>query len=680
MTDDQLVSQIELLERQALGYYGSEVASEQATAMNYYLGRPFGTEEEGRSQVVSSDVWDVVEGLTPLVLKPFVSTDDVVRFSPEGPDDEEAAEQESDYINYVVTQKNDVFETLVAWVKTGLLQKNGVVKYWWEKSKKTSIERYYGLDDDVYTALIQDDDVKVLEHTEYPPEAPEQMQEGMPDDGEQPGPTHDVVLRISEDHGEAKYAAVPPEEFLISRDSTGPDPRKARFIEHRTRKTISEIREMGYDVADDVNDYASDDPQFDVRYQARRAEEATSRLTDESLDPSTRDVIFREVYMLVDFDGDGMAELRKVCLVGRDVLANEETEEIPFCAWTPYQQPFKFYGKCPADETTEIQLIKSTVLRQTMDNIYTITNNRRYVSNKVNIDDLLDNQIGGMIRVDGDIVQNHVMPEQATPIGAITMPMVEYFDSAKENRTGFTRYNQGTDANSLNKTATGVRIIAEAGNERVGLVSRSFAELGLKPLMLGIHGLCRRHGTKAETVRLRGKWVNIDPRQWKTRYDMSVSVGLGTADRQMQMQGAQIILQEQKELVQAGIVKPVNMYNAAAKLAQSVGEKNPERYFTAPDEQPPEPPDPSQDPAFMLEVKKAKQKDTELDQKQQSIDIDKQKADQDGKLIDAQILALKVTGIETHAKLELDIEEKTHARQMAEQQMAQQPGGMNGST
>ncbi len=601
MTDDALVSHIEHLEKQASNSESSSVAAAQAKAMDYYLGRPFGTEEDGRSAVISSDVWDVVEGLTPLVLKPFVASDDIVRFNAEGPEDEGAAEQESDYINYVVTQKNNVFDTLVTWVKTGLLQKNGIVKYWWQTSKRKKIERYNDVSDDVYVALLDEDNIEVVEHTEKPgePSIDEETGEMMPG-----APTHDVVLRVSEEHGEPTYCVIPPEEFRISRSATSSDPKAARFVEHVTRKTASELKEMGYELSDDVSDAGSEDPRMSEQFTSRRSDDGEQYTAQDGADPATREVIFREVYLLVDFDGDGMAELRKVCLVGREVLANEETEEIPFVGWTPYPQPFRFDGRCPADETIELQLIKSTVLRQTMDNIYTINNNTRYVSGKVNLDDLLDNTIAGIVRVDGDIVGNHVMPAPVTPIGAITMPMIEYFDSAKENRTGFTRYNQGTDSNSLNKTATGVRIIAEAGNERVGLVSRCFAEQGLKPLMLGIHGLCQRHGTKKENVRLRGKWVEVDPRQWKTRYDMSVSVGLGNADKQMQMQGAQMLIETQMRIGETGtgVVSPQNLYEAGTKLAQALGEKNPDKYFTAPDKSPAPPPDPTQDPAYQLQV------------------------------------------------------------------------------
>ncbi len=615
MSDDELLAQLELWERQAVGFYGGDIAGEQSKAMDYYLGKPFGNEDEGRSRVVSSDVWDVVEGLCPLVLKPFVSSDDVVKFDPVGPDDEDAAQQETDYINSIVVQKSDAFNELLAAVKTGLLQKNAVAKYWWETSKRTTIERYQGITDDQFALMMQDPDVTVVQHTETP---------GQPDPTGQPSPpTHDVVLRVSHEHGQAKYAVLPPEEFRISRDATSPNPQKAHYVAHVTKKTLSELREMGYDVKDDVQDF-SPDPHMMGQYLARREGDETEYGNFQTRDPSMREVTFHDEICLVDYDGDGIAELRRICRVGKEILLNEETEEINYVSWTPYLQPFKFYGRCPADETTEIQLVKSTLWRQSLDNIYTINNNRNFVSSKVNLDDLLDNVIAGVVRVDapGD-VGGHVMAAPIQPIGGVVQPMIEYLDSAKENRTGFTRYNQGTDSNSLNKTATGVRVISEAGNQRVELISRAFAEQFLKPLMLGIHGLCRRHATQQEIVRLRGKWVPVDPRDWVTRYDMTVSVGLGNADKQMQMQAAQLLIQTQHMVSPIpGLVQPENVYNAAAKLAQSIGEKSPEKYFSDPSKQPPQPPpDPTQDPEVMFKVAEKQQKDRELDLKERQVTI-----------------------------------------------------------
>lgn len=601
LTEDQLLNQLELLEKQALGYYTGEVAQEQARALDFYHGKPFGTEVEGRSSVVSSDVWDVVEGMTPAVLRPFLASDDVVKFTPLGPDDEEAAQQESEYVNWVVTQRNDSFTQLCAWVKTGLLQKNGIVKYWWEKTTTASVERYFGLSEDMMALLAQEKGVEVVEHTATTDEMGQTL--------------HDVALRVTEEKGHAKYCVIPPEEFLVSPDATSPDPSQARFVQHRRMVTIGELRAMGYDVADDINDGQDYDPMFTPQHEARRNEEERNAI-DEGNDPTARQVLFKESFLLIDADGDGVPELRKLCTVGREILADEETEEIPFVGWTPYPQPFKFYGRCPADETIEIQRVKSTLIRETMDNLYTINNNRTYANEAVNVDDLIDNQIGGIVRVKGNVpVSQAVAAAEVTPIAQIIQPMVEYWDSAKENRTGFTRYNQGTDANSLNKTATGVRIIAENANLRLEIVARSFGN-ALAQLMRGVHGLIRRHGSQAETVRLRGKWVTVDPRAWKKRIDLAISVGLGNADQQMKLQGVQMLLMEQKQLSQVpGLVSPANFYASAAKLAEAVGFKNAEQFFTSPEQaQQPQIP-----PEVMQTLQEAQQRLQELEAENQQL-------------------------------------------------------------
>lgn len=621
MTEDELRSFIELQESRA---DRPEVAAEQAQAMDYYLRRPFGNEEEGRSQVISSDVWDVVEGMTPVLLKPFVSSADVVQFNPVGPEDEEAAKQETDYLNYVVTQRNDSFTQMVAWAKAGLLQKNGVVKYWWDTTRRVSIETYEDLTEDVLTSMLQQDGISVLEQTKRPPRV-EVGPDGMPVEVT----TYDVRLRVVETEGLARYKLVMPESIRIIGDD--PNPQRATFFEHIEAKTLSDLREMGYDVEDDISDAGTGDTLLSPQAAARQSDGTfETTLSDGNGDPSMREVWFREAFCRVDFDGDGVAELRKVCLVGTNVLANDEVEEINFCAWTPYQQLGKFDGRCPADETIEIQDIKSTLWRQNLDNLYTVGNNRVYAGSKVNLDDLLDNQIAGIVRVESDIVEGHVKAIPVQPLGQIIMPMIEYTDGAKENRTGWTRYNQGASDLNNQKTLGEVRLTMGAGSERLALIQRALAEQGVKPLMIGLHGLLRRHATKNDTVKLRGKWVDVDPRQWKKRYDMTVSVGLGTMDKSMELGAQQGIIAAQKEAFAVGVVTPENVYNAHVKLVELTGEKATDKYFTHPDKMPkPEPPDPMQNPEFMLQVKESKQKDRELEQKDYALKQDDRRIAQD---------------------------------------------------
>lgn len=609
MNDDQLRAYIERQESRA---QRSDVAFEQAQAMDYYLRRPFGNEEEGRSQVISSDVWDVVEGMTPQVIEPFVASSEAVVFNPHGPEDEEAARQETDYLNFVVTQRNDSFTQFNAWTKAGLLQKNGIVKYWWDETRRVTIETLEGVEEDVLAAMIQDG-AEVLAK-----EDGEQQLYPAPDGTMMPGPrTYNVKIKTVDKDGFARYEVLPPEEFrIVGRD---PNPQNSSFVQHVQRKTISDLREMGYDVEDNINDGGDGDVSMEIQAAARNRNNQfdIQGASDGDGDPSMREVWYRETICRVDYDEDGVAELRKVCLVGSTILYNEEVEEINFAAWTPYQQLFQFDGRCPADEAVEVQEVKTTLMREMLNNVYTINNNRVYAGNKVNLDDLIDNQIGGIVRVDSDTVGNQVMPAPVTPIGQIIQPAIEYMDSVKENRTGFTRYNQGSSDLNNQKTLGEVRIVSQMGSARLRLIQRSLAEQGMKPLMLGLHGLLRRHATKAETIRLRGKWVTIDPRKWPRRMDMTISVGLGTNDKAMELQGQSTLIAMQKDGFAAGVVSPENVYNAMSKYAELTGEKNPDKYFTHPEKmQKPPPPDPMQNPEFMLKVKESKQKDREIDIKE----------------------------------------------------------------
>lgn len=661
-----------------------EIAAEQALAMDYYLRRPMGNEEEGRSQVISSDVWDVVEGLTPQVVEPFISTPDLVSFNATGQEDEEAAKQESDYVGYVITQRNDAFIQFVAWVKCGLLLKNGVVKWWWDTTHRVTIETYRGITADILASLKVDPEVTIINFSENPPEQPipdlsaqqAPMLGGPPDpQGAQPGmqqdmqpdmaapppePTYDVRVRVRRKDGFARYEVVPPEELLV----IGRDPNigKASFVQHRTRMTLSDLRELGYDIDEDIDDGGQGDVTMSVVYTSRNAstDPMFNTKDDSPTDPSLREVWFRESYCRVDVDGDGIAELRKICMVGDKVLAKDEVEEIPFASWTPYQQLFQYDGRSPADETLEVQDIKTTLLRQLFDNIYTINNNRVFAGPDVDLDDLLDNQIAGVVRTKGKSpISQQVMALPVVPLGPIIQPAIEYTDEMKENRTGFSRYNQGSADLGNQKTLGEVQLVTGMSGRRSGLIVRSLAEQGMKPLMLGMHGLLRRHATKAETVRLRGKWVQIDPRSWRERMDMSVSVGLGTMDKQTELATSQELLKMQAGLAPAGIVTPENQYNAASKFVTLTGEKNPDKYFTHPEKMPKQaPPDPMQDPKVMLAVAghklEAEKVQRELDQRDRELDQADRALDQ----VDQK------QGIES-TNAQFDAAERLHKQQLA---------------
>ena len=581
LSDRDLLATIEREERNAYGYLSGELATERTQALDYYLGREFGNEVEGRSKVVSTDVADTIEWVMPSLLKIFASGDKVVMFNPRGPEDVEGAEQETDYVNFVVMEKNAGLEVLYTWFKDALLSKVGYVKAYFEEIEDTDEEYYEGLGDDELAMLLQDGEVEPIEHEAVQVVGPDGM----------PAIAHNVKVKRIAKLRRVKIEAIPPEEVLLTTKHRTVTLQDADFIQHRTRRTISDLRAQGFDIDDDI---ASDDGEDTMLNDESISRDLYDEFTaDMEGDRELRKIMVRETYIRIDRDGDGIAELRRILTIGDTILEDDPCDLIPFAALTPILMPHRHVGRSYADLVMDLQLIKSTVLRQILDNMYLANNGRTAVNaNRVNLDDLLVSRPGGVIRVDGD-PGGAMMPIQHPMLGATSFSMVEYIDTLRENRTGVTKYNQGLDSNSLNKTATGVSQIMTASQQRIELVARLFAETGVKDLFLIVHALCRKHSQKAEVIRLRGQWVPIDPRQWKKRSDLSIAVGLGTGNKDQQLQHLMTILTAQREAIAIGIATPKNIYNALVKLTQNAGFKDPDEFWTSPEQQQPQPPQPS---------------------------------------------------------------------------------------
>jgi len=608
LTDTELRALLDEEIRGAVGYNSSELSNQRKLALDYYHGEPFGNEVEGRSAYVSRDVADTIEWIMPSIMRIFTGGDTIVRFEPQGPEDEKAAQQATDYVNHVFQRQNDGFLALYTWFKDALLSKNGFLKVYWEKYTEYKTETYENLTDDEFAMLLQDPDVEPVEHTE---DATVDVISGVT------SRVHAVKLRKKTETGKCCVLPVPPEEVLVNRYPVAPLKRN-RFVCHRRRVTVSEIVEMGLmskEEAESLPSYEDDD--FNEERISRYAFDETDE-GDNPTNKSSRYVWLAEAYMKVDVDGDGVAELRKITMAGDRVIENEEVDSIPFVTITPIILPHKLYGMSIADLVMDLQLLKSTVFRQILDNMY-LANNGRYMAldGMVNIDDLLTSRPGGIVRVK---TFDAVKPMQPPLLGAPAFNLLEYIDVIKENRTGVTRYNQGIDADSLNKTATGINQIMSAAQARVELIARVFAETGVKDLFYAILERVQKHQDHAKVIRLRNEWVPMDPREWTSKFDLTVTVGLGTGSKDMQIQALMQTIQFQMMALQGGlpIVQPVNIYNTATKLLEAQNIKGHELFFTHPEEIPPAPPQP--DPK-MVEVQAKMQAD------QAKLQIQAQKAE-----------------------------------------------------
>jgi hypothetical protein len=618
MTEDDLKALLAAKIQSSHQWYGTgKLSSKRIDADKFYRGEPLGNEQDGRSQVISRDVAEAVDSIMPSLMRVFAGGDRVVVFEPQGPEDEDAANQATDYINHIFMEENEGFLVFNTWFKDALLKKNGVVKVWYDIRLNRTKDNYEGLDQGQLQALQMDPSITVSNVQAYQ----DQIIVTDPATG-QPVP-HPVQLFnctviSSKPEKRVKVTNVPPDEFIIERRATGLD--AVGFLAHRSKRTIDDLLTSGYQ-ADLVKSIpASDDRDFSQERIERFGDEDQLPYGSEGdiLNELMRKVWITEAYIKVDFDGDGFAEWRKVVTAsesgeaGSIILSNEEVDNHPFCTLTPIPEPHKFFGQSLFDQTKDIQEVKTAVLRGALDSIY-LANAPRYgaVEGQVNFDDLLDARPGGIVRLKNPA---GLVPMPTVGVAPQAFQVIEYMDSVRESRTGITRYNQGLNADSLNKTATGIQIINNAGVQRQEMIARVFAETGVKDLFRKIFKLTCQYEDKPRVVRLRGRWVNINPRDWKDHMDVVTTVGIGMGDKQQQAQIAMQMLNLSKEIfqLQGGPNGPLldlkNVYNMLTKLVEAVGWKNVEPYFTDPataQPQPPPPPKPDQQKDMVaLEMKK----------------------------------------------------------------------------
>jgi len=568
----------------ASGFIGGELVARRKKSLEYYLGMPLGNEQEGRSQVISNDVLDTVESLMPSLMRIFTAGDNVFSCEGVGPEDDEMARQCSDYLNHIFYKDNNGFLALYSAFKDALIQKNGILKVYWDDSAKTEREEYTRLTDDEFNDLVANPEVKVSNHSEY--EEPITDDQGKELDKVT---LHDVVIHRTKLYGQVRIEPVPPEEFLIARRSK--DINSSNFVCHRTTKSKSELIEMGYD-ADVVDGLPSGDTDFFTEDKFVRHQDVDFSHGSTEGDKSTMNVLIYECYIKMDINEDGIAELVKVTAAGTaagKILDITEVDSFPFVSMTPVIMPHRFHGRSISELVEDIQLIKSTVMRQMLDNMYLTNNNRVAVQDgQVSMDDLLTNRPGGIVRTKQP-PQNVMMPIPAQPITDQATTMLGYLDSVKETRTGITRQSQGLDANTLNKTATGQNQILTQSQMRMELIARIFAETGVKDLALKMFELTCKYQNKEKIVRIRGKYIPMRPYEWKDRVNITVEVGLGTGSKEQQLILMNAILERQMQAInlQQNVHGPMvnlrNIYNSLKKLVENAGLNGIEPYFMDPE-------------------------------------------------------------------------------------------------
>ncbi len=611
VTNEQLRAIINSEINNSIGFMGSNLTSQRKKSMEYYMGEKLGTEIDGRSQVVSTDVADTIETILPNLLRIFTASDQVVKCEPVKSEDVPLAEQATNYINYIFNKDNPGFSILYTWFKDALLEKNGIVKVYWDDSSSVEQETYENLNDQEYQLLLDDENVEIVEEESFVDEKMKAAMDLLLVEAtaqgklvaDEPTPMlHNCVIKRTSKGGKVKIENVPPEEFLIQR--TAKSIETANFVAHRVAKTRSELIEMGFD-REVVENLPTTNNIILNNERLTRYSDIDQSPFDNAPDNSTAEIEIYECYVRCDMDGDGVAELRKVIVAGEsgyEILENMPCDNIPFCSLTPIPMPHRFYGRSVAELVEDVQLVKSTVMRQLLDNMYLTNNNRvAIMDGMVNLDDLLTSRPGGVVRTKQPPSQV-MLPMQSQTISQQAFPLLEYLDTIRETRTGITRYNQGLDADSLNKTATGVNAIMTQSQMRMELIARVFAETGIKDLFRRIFELTCKYQDKERIVELNNQFIPVKPTEWRNRFNISITVGLGSGSKEQQIMMLNNILERQLQAFQLQgnreypMVSLKNIYNSLAKIIENAGLKNVENYFVNPDmgkgmvTPPPEPP------------------------------------------------------------------------------------------
>ncbi len=617
-------------------FTASKLSSERVDAMDYYLGDMSKDmpSQDGRSSAVSTDVADTIEGLMPSLMEVFAGGDEAVRFEPVGPEDVEAAEQETDYINHVFMQQNPGFLVLYSFIKDALLSKVGIVKVWWEEREEEERETYLDQPDDAFALLVSNPDIEIVAHSARPDPAAQPS----PAMGDEHAPQlHDVIIVTKKTYQHARVEGVPPEEFGIARHAR--NLRDCGYCFHEVLKAEHELLAQGYD-AEDIKKLPSHTTLDNPEKLARdTVNESVGRQGDESINRANRLIRITEHYIRTDYEGDGKAKLYRVTTGGEqsDVLKRDgeadivQVDVVPFAAMTPVIVTHRFFGRSIADLVMDIQRIKTALIRAILDNAYLAVNPRVEVSEshatETTLDDLLVSRPGGVVRTRQP---GGINWQQVPSIAGAVFPVLEYADATREWRTGVTRQGQGIDANALaNQSATAVNQAFTAAQARMKLIARIFAETGIRDLFALLHGTIRKNGSQRQTVRLRNKWVTVDPRDWKQRNDMTISVGLGTGGKSERLSHVMALIGLQKDAMANGLtnlVNPENLYNSAKEVVKLLDLKNVDTFFTDPKNAPAPQPQPNPEAIKAQAAMQQMQAKAQLEQQQSQADMQHQVA------------------------------------------------------
>lgn len=605
MTEDELLAIVRDEMATAVGHIESNVEQRRARLLRCYLGEKYGNETPGYSAVVSRDIYEVVEWALPQIVETFLAGDQVARFDPVGPEDEDEAMQQTDLANHCFLKENNGFLVLSTAFKDALIQELGIVHWYWMQSQRVEHEFYEGLTPEQIAMNLQaNPDIQITAA------APSQFVPG----------TFDVEVARTFHDGKLCIEAIPPEEFIASADARSVA--DARLVGRHRNITASEMIDMGYDpeIVEELNGDGGMASTSGELARVSRDNGVSANQPRNNRRDAEREIDLAELWIRVDFDGDGISELRKVVVASNGasvsrLIFHEPAARKPFAVASPIMMPHRLAGISLAETVEDLAEVRTAVLRSYLDALYlaqrprTITLGDPENGPQADMDEMMSVVPGGNVT---EYMAGAIRPFPYVDTSATSLTGLEMLKGMREERTGITRTYQGVEApNGLNDTAHGMQMLQNSAGKRLAFIARIFAEMLVKPLFTGIAAELKQHQRVPKAIRLRGQWVNVDPTEWRNDYDATVEVGLGYGDRDQAMFGVTQILQLQEKLAMypqtSTMVTPEKVMEAVSELCKQVGFKNAERFFENPAGKPPPDPGPSVD-----EVKLAQERDLKL--------------------------------------------------------------------
>jgi len=632
-----------LTDEEILAIVASELASANYSAtdqgygqleesMHYYMGLPNGTEVEGRSSVTSTDVADAIEWIMPQIMESFTQVNEIVKFDPIGPNDTRQAELESQFCYDVLMKDNDGFILIYELVKDALMQRNGVLKVYYEKVTEAVTESYSGISPEALNVLLGRNDAELTSIVEYIDPTFGQL--------------FDVDVAYKKECSKIVIDSVPLEEFRVNAQHNSVSLDKARFTAHVVTVPMSDLVQEGYTekLLESLPGYHS----YRRDYRWAMMHENNTDALAQSADESQKYVQKHECCMMLDHDDDGIATLMKITCAGSTdepsvILSKEPLEAMPWVSTTPIIMPHKFQGLSITDRLKQIQDHKTAIWRNILDNMYLQNNQRNVIiDGQVNLDDLLVSRPGGIIRVKR---QDAIMPLETPQVSNVSFDMMRYLDEVRAGRSGVQSDGNASPVAIGDRVGSeGVDRLLNAKEALVGLIIRTIAETGIKPLMYKIRELALKHFDAVQDYEFRGEWIQIAPQQWVTKRRCTVKVGTGTGDNGKKLAALQGILDFQTQAIQNPqqvLVDQSNVYNTLDDMAKIAGLNGASRYFIDPSSK-----------AGMERQRQVAEQSNQAQQKQEEMTIQQLQAE--AKIAESAILTAKAQMKATDYKAEAD--------------------------